>query len=91
MNPDPPNPQGCKPPESRYANHFMVGYNALEFLIDFSQQYQGCEAAPTHTRIVTNPVYAKELLKTLQAAIDQYEQTYGLMPEPDSTEQDRGT
>ena len=89
MNPD-PHTQDCKPPESRYANHFMVGYNALEFLIDFSQQYQDCETVPAHTRIVTNPVYAKGLLKTLQAAIDQYEQTYGLIPEPESTEPDRG-
>ena len=89
MNPDPPT-RDCKQPEGRYANHFMVGHNALEFLIDFSQQYQGCETAPTHTRIVTNPVYAKRLLKTLQTAIDQYEQTYGFIPEPESKEQDMG-
>lgn len=64
-------------PEGRYANYFKVGHNALEFLLDFGQSYVGTKRARLHTRIITNPSYAKTLLETLQASIARYEQTFG--------------
>jgi hypothetical protein len=64
----------------RYANYFKVGYNAFEFVLDFSQLYAQSKPAPGHTRIVTTPVYAKTLLGILQDSIDQYEQIFGPIP-----------
>jgi hypothetical protein len=63
--------------EGRYANYFEVGYNAFEFILDFGQLYAGGGEPYVHTRIITNPAYAKELLKTLRTSVDQHEQSYG--------------
>jgi hypothetical protein len=77
--------QGNEPPnvtgelEGRYANYFKVGHNALEFLLDFGQLYAESQEAHFHTRIVTNPTYAKALLALLRESIAQYEQTFGVI------------
>ena len=63
--------------EGRYANYFKVGHNALEFLLDFGQSYISTKKARLHTRIITNPSYAKTLLETLQESIARYELTFG--------------
>lgn len=64
-------------PEGRYANYFKVGHNALEFLLDFGQSYVSTNKARLHTRIITNPRYAKALLETLQHSIAKYEKSFG--------------
>ena len=66
--------------EGRYANFFKVGHNAYEFIIDFGQFYpdEG-EQEAIHSRIVTSPVYAKSLLKTLQDAIVLHEAKFGMI------------
>jgi len=66
-------------PEARYANYFAVGSNAFEFLIDFGQFYQDSDNEIIHTRIITSPGYARALLDTLQDAISQYENLYGVI------------
>lgn len=63
--------------EARYANSFRVGYNAYEILIEFGQAYEDESNTRMHTRIVTSPNYAKELLKTLMASINSYEAQFG--------------
>ncbi|MEO8017681.1 MAG: DUF3467 domain-containing protein [Pseudomonadota bacterium] len=74
-------PEEIAPPavriEGRYANAFQVGHNAFEFVVDFSQQYAGSLEAPTHTRIVTSPHFAKALLETLRTSIAEYETEFG--------------
>lgn len=65
--------------EGRYANYFTVGYNAFEFLLDFGQFYPEGKEARLHTRIITNPIYAKALFETLRESIDRYEQTFGVI------------
>ena len=62
--------------EGRYSNYFLVGHNAFEFVIDFGQMYTGMQEC-IHTRIITTPTYAKELLKTLREALDEYERQFG--------------
>ena len=66
--------------EGRYANYFKVGHNAFEFLLDFGQFYAESHRAQFHTRIITNPTYAKALFDLLRDAIAQYEQTFGDVP-----------
>jgi hypothetical protein len=63
--------------EGRYANYFKIGYNAFEFVIDFCQCYEEDKEEQFHTRIITNPSYAKNLLSTLQKSIEEYEKTFG--------------
>lgn len=59
-----------------YANYFQVGCNAFEFIIDFGQLYEDQASERFHTRIVTNPMYAKELLQTLEESIRVFESSY---------------
>jgi len=63
--------------EGKYANYFQIGHNAFEFLLDFGQLYSDGTQEHFHTRIVTSPSYAKELLKVLGESIGQYEATFG--------------
>jgi hypothetical protein len=67
--------------EGRYANYFKVGHNAFEFLVDFGQFYPDSAEARFHTRVVAVPIYAKALLELLRNSIDQYERTFGTIPE----------
>jgi hypothetical protein len=70
-----------KIPEGNYANYLKIGQNAFEFLFDFGQFYPDGVEAHFHTRIITSPVYAKAFLKVLKDCIEQYEQTYSIIPE----------
>lgn len=63
--------------EGRYANYFEVGFNGLEFVLDFGQFYQGGPRPMIHTRIVTNSVYGYALFRTLQDAIAQHREQVG--------------
>lgn len=67
-------------PEGRYTNFFQVGYNAVEFLLDFGQYFDETKDGSIHTRIVTNPRYAKELLNVLQESVERYEKSFGSIP-----------
>ena len=67
--------------EGRYANYFKVGHNAFEFVLDFGQNFSENYQAELYTRIITNPCYAKEFLKTLRVSIMQYEKRFGNIKE----------
>ena len=64
--------------EGRYANFFKIGFNAFEFVFDFGQHYSESDEAELYTRIITNPHSARELLETLRASIDEYEENFRL-------------
>jgi hypothetical protein len=66
--------------EGRYANFFDIGHNAFEVILDFGQFFEGDESPRMHTRILTNPVYAKSLLSLLQVCLEKYEQSFGQIP-----------
>jgi hypothetical protein len=72
-------PQVTNELEGRYANYFKVGHNPFEFLLDFGQFYAESQRAQFHTRIITNPTYAKAFLGLLSESIAQYEQTFGVI------------
>lgn len=75
--------------EGRYANYFKVGYNAIEFLLDFGQYYPEGREAQLYTRIIINPIYAKALLKILSESIDQYEQAFGVISQEETPQSER--
>jgi Protein of unknown function (DUF3467) len=80
MKPDGDNAEQDTQIEGRYANHFQVGHNAFEFLLDFGQFYPESKKAQFHTRIVLGPPYAKALLEILQESISRYERTFATIP-----------
>ena len=55
--------------EGKYANCFRIGYNTLEFLIDFAQCGPDSNIATLHTRIIVSPAYARVLLALLADSI----------------------
>lgn len=63
--------------DGRYANHFSIGHNAYEVILQFGQYYEGNEKPVMHTTIVTSPAYAQRLLRLLTEAIAQYESSFG--------------
>lgn len=60
-----------------YANYLEVGHNSDEFVLDFGQVYSEAEPPQLHSRLVTTPAYAKEMLRTLQESILRYEAEFG--------------
>jgi len=72
----------CDEVEGKYANYFKIGYNPVEFVIDFAQFYQnGQTGERVHTRIITSPLYAKRLLALLGQSLEQYEKDNGAIPD----------
>jgi hypothetical protein len=63
--------------EAKYANYFQVGQNAIEFILEFGQLYSNEETPLFHTRVITSPVYAKQLLRVLEEAIRRHEDQFG--------------
>ena len=64
------------PSKGLYANYFEVGHTAFEVVIDFGQRY-GARRSRCHTRIVTSPLYAKALLRTLEGSLARYKARFG--------------
>lgn len=78
MNRDPGNTHDGEDSRAEYANYFEVGCNAFEFVIDFGQRHDG-KPSGRRLRIVTTPVFARELLRVLGNSIAEYERTFGLI------------
>ena len=74
---------GSKQPEGKYANYLEIGHNAFEFILDFGQYYSENEEAELCTRIITSPNYAKAFLKALMASIENFEERFGDIEDPD--------
>jgi hypothetical protein len=69
-------PNSAKPDlDARYANFFEVGHNESEFVLVFGQFCHGNNDARPHTKIITTPSYANELLQVLQEALKRYQPT----------------
>ena len=60
-----------------YANYFEVGHTAVEIVIDFGQRYGQKDPTSCHTRIVTSPLYAESLRRTLEDALARYRERFG--------------
>lgn len=82
MTQEPGNPQDAAGPPAEYANYFEVGCNAFEFVIDFAQRHDD-KPPVRRMRIITSPVFARELLRVLAASIAEYEQTFGPIDRPE--------
>ncbi len=63
--------------EAKYANYLEVGHNPFEFRLDFGQHDEDEPGPHVHSRIITNPVYAKAFVDLLRNAVASYEETFG--------------
>ena len=72
----------------RYANYLKIGRNAFEFVFDFGQSHREGREPQIHTRIITNPAYAKAFLEAFHDAIENYESDYGAIPADEERQQD---
>jgi hypothetical protein len=68
--------------EAKYVNYLEVGHNSYEFRLDFGQDQEGGAEPRLHSRLITNPVYAKSFLEVLQAAVNTYELSFGKIRTP---------
>jgi hypothetical protein len=55
--------------EGRYANHLEVGRNEEELVMDFGQVFEG-EPPLIHTRIITHPSFAREIVELLHDSVE---------------------
>lgn len=76
MTPDPGNPPNGADARAEYANYFEIGCNAFEFVIDCSQRLDG-KPSGGRVRIITTPVFARELFRVLGNSIAEYERNFG--------------
>lgn len=67
---------GPQATERRYANHLRVGFNRLEFLLDFAQAYAG-SAELVHAQLVAAPAHVKQFTALMQGCISDYERRWG--------------
>jgi hypothetical protein len=65
--------------ESRelYSNHFRIGFNVAEFVLDFGRNFDGDEHF--YQRIITAPMHAKELSRLLGESVRSYEEKFGVI------------
>jgi hypothetical protein len=61
----------------QYANYFKVGYNAVEFVIDYGQFFNGDDETALCGRIITSPSYVRCLIDTLSDAMIDFERKHG--------------
>ena len=79
-----------KPPmtaERRYANHLRVGFNRLEFLLDFAQAYEG-SGELVHAQMVAGPAHVKQFAALMQQCVSDYERQYGVIAVDDAVPAD---
>ena len=57
--------------EARYANSFEVGFNDVEFILTFGQQYESGDPL-VHTRIVMSPTYVQDFLDLVSRTFAEY-------------------
>lgn len=58
-------------PIGRYANVFRVGFNAFELVLEFGEAFDD-DGGHIHTRVITNPVFARVLVDSLNDALARY-------------------
>jgi hypothetical protein len=70
-----------------YSNYFRVGFNSVEFLLDFGRQFEDREAR-LYQRIITAPAHAKEISLLLAQAVRNFETKFGSIRSEDSERRD---
>jgi hypothetical protein len=62
-----------QPPDPVFANHFSIGFNDEEFLIQFGLMYEGQPAPTVVFTAITTPGYARRLRDLLSESLVRYD------------------
>lgn len=69
--------RGSRAVDAVYADHFEIGHNAFEFMLDAVSPIAEPTALVRQTRIIISPTSAKSLLARLAESVRQYEEQFG--------------
>ena len=64
------------PPPEALDERQRIGFNRLEFLLDFAQACNGSRER-VHAHLVAAPAHVKQFAELMQGCIRDYEQRYG--------------
>ena len=63
------------PIEGKYANFFQVGFNEVEFILEFGQEFE--DGPRIHTRVVLSPANVGSFLRLTTESWMSFEERYG--------------
>ena len=66
-----------------YADCFRIGHSAYKFVLDFGQFAPDGKEKCFHTRVITGPDTAKELVEAMGRFIKDYENQFGRITQSD--------
>ena len=87
MDPESTRDEGNGSDRELYSNYFRVGFNSVEFLLDFGRHFEDREAR-LYQRIITAPAHAKEISVLLAQAVRSYETKFGSIRDQGSEQRD---
>ncbi len=70
-----------------YANLAVINHSPTEFVVDYIQVMPGMPKAKVRSRVILNPLHAKQLLGALAENIKRYEENFGEIKQPQATKQ----
>jgi hypothetical protein len=80
-----------KTAEGTYVNFLSVFHNQAEFVMDFGRIVPGKPEVKILSRLMTNPIALKQVVRTLTENLERYEKTFGPIPvEPPGAAPPRG-
>jgi hypothetical protein len=68
-----------------FAEWFVVGHNAFEFIVDCGRDEVTGEMRTVYFRVIANPVSARELFRQLGAGLLRYADAHGPIEAGDDT------
>jgi hypothetical protein len=80
-----------KTAEGTYVNFLSVFHNQAEFVMDFGRIVPGKPEVKILSRLMTNPIALKQVVRTLTENLERYEKSFGPIPvEPPGAVPPRG-
>ncbi len=65
--------------EGRYTNVFRVGFNVVEFVLEFGQSFPNGRDR-YQVRVITSPLHVREFLRVLEMSVADFEREFGPIP-----------
>jgi hypothetical protein len=69
-----------KTAEGNYVNFLSVFHNQAEFIMDFGRIVPGKPEVKIMSRLMTNPIALKQIVRTLNENLERYEKAFGPIP-----------
>ena len=66
--------------QGTYVNFLSVLHNQAEFVMDFGRIVPGKPEVKIQSRLLTNPIALKQIVRTLSENLERYEKAFGPVP-----------